>query len=345
MIDLISTLVSWLDEGAHVVCATIAASEGSTPRSAGSKMILRAGGDTRGSVGGGAVEAGVVQAAAQVLGHGMPTLLPYDLSGELAAGAGMVCGGKVTIFLERLQPGPDAVLYRELLARTSQGERCLLVTSVQGRGCALLTPGGSRSGAELPAEVLKHVLALKNLRAPALFTVGENDWLAESWAGPSRLFIAGAGHVARYTARVAAMAGFQVTVMDDRPEFASKSRFPESHSVQVKDLRSCLEGLAIGPDSSIVILTRGHLCDAEVLEQSLATRAGYIGMIGSRRKRDAVYEKLRGKGFTGADFARVRCPIGLAIGAQTPEEIAVSITAELIAARAARASGETAPPP
>ncbi|MDP3428020.1 MAG: XdhC family protein, partial [Humidesulfovibrio sp.] len=120
----------------------------------------------------------------------------------------------------------------------------------------------------------------------------------------------------------------------DRAEFASAERFPQAQTRVLDSYGDCFAGLAAGPEAFVVIVTRGHVHDAEVLAQALRTRAGYIGMIGSRRKRDAVYALLRGQGFGEADLGRVRCPIGLEIGAETPEEIAVSIIAELIACRA-----------
>ncbi|WP_243439833.1 XdhC family aldehyde oxidoreductase maturation factor [Fundidesulfovibrio soli] len=337
MTDLLKTLGLWLSEGKPVASATIVTHEGSTPRSAGSKMIVRPGGEMFGTVGGGLVEARVLQAAARVLGDGVPVIMDFDLTGELAAGADMVCGGKLRVFLERIEPGAEAALYAELLRRVEQGERVLLAVPMGGGPRALIPARGDALGARLPQGLLEGALqAGKDIRAPVVFEALEERWFLEPWAGPSPLYIAGAGHVSRPTARVASMTGFRVTVMDDRPEFANRNRFPEAHEIIVEDMRACLQDKPIGPDASVVIVTRGHAGDADVLAQALRTQAGYIGMIGSRRKRDSVYGKLRAQGFTDADFDRVRCPIGLDIGAETPEEIAVSILAELIQARAAR---------
>lgn len=138
---------------------------------------------------------------------------------------------------------------------------------------------------------------------------------------------------------MAALAGFDVLVLDDRADFANAERFPFCRTRVLPSFGDALAGVPCGPGCFLVIVTRGHVHDAGTLALALRTRAGYIGMIGSRRKRDAVYDRLRGQGFTDADFARVRCPIGLDIGAETPEEIAVSIVAELIAHRAGRDLG------
>lgn len=339
MTDLLRTLVAWLGEGTPVAAATIVTHEGSTPRGAGSKMIVRGGGAMHGTVGGGLVEARVLTAASRVLADGVPGVVDFDLTGELAAGADMVCGGKLRVFLERIDPGPEGELYAQLLERLERGERCLMAVPMGG-GARTLAPGrGPALGAELPGALLENARAAgRDLRAPVVFAVMDTRWLLEPWTGPAPLYIAGAGHVSRPTAQVAALAGFRVTVLDDRPEFASSERFPTAHEISVCDLRACLEGMPVGPESSVVIVTRGHVHDADVLAQALRTPAGYIGMIGSRRKRDSVYGRLREKGFTDADFQRVHCPVGLDIGAETPEEIAVSIVAELIQARAERES-------
>ena len=148
------------------------------------------------------------------------------------------------------------------------------------------------------------------------------------------LYCFGAGHVAVPTARLATLAGFRVIVVDDRPEYANKERFPDAYSTMVvKDFKHTLEGFEIDKDSYIVIFTYSHQYDREVLEQAINTEAGYIGMISSKRKRAAIFEALMAKGVKKERLEWVHSPIGLDIGAETPEEIAVSIVAELIQVR------------
>jgi xanthine dehydrogenase accessory factor len=312
---LLSILNQRLAAGEPVVSATIATHEGSTPRSAGSKMLRFADGGMAGTVGGGLVEAQVLEAMRAVTAGGAPALLSFELTGEMAAGADMVCGGRLRVFLERIAP-EDAPLFTELEAHLARGERCLLLTADNGGARSLLLPDGTR-GAALPEDAARQARERgSGILAPVLLECGD---------------------VSRPTAQVAALAGFQVTVLDDRPEFANRERFPWAREIAVLDgFENCFTGRAPGPDASVVIVTRGHLFDKIVLEQALRTPAGYIGMIGSRRKRRAVYDQLLSEGFTPADLERVHCPIGLSIEAETPEEIAVSIVAELIQARAAR---------
>ncbi len=153
-----------------------------------------------------------------------------------------------------------------------------------------------------------------------------------------QLFIFGAGHVAQPTAQLGTMMGFAVTVIDDRDEFANSSRFPTSRVVVCPSYDSAFDALRITSQSYIAIMTRGHLHDGTVLKQALETAACYVGMIGSSRKRDALYAELRKEGVRDESIARCHCPIGLTIKAQTPEEIAVSIMAELILCRATASS-------
>jgi xanthine dehydrogenase accessory factor len=154
---------------------------------------------------------------------------------------------------------------------------------------------------------------------------------------PGTVYLFGAGHVSRPVAELASVVDFQTVVLDDRAEFSNAERFPKADQIKViPSFHQAFEGLDIDRDSYVVILTRGHLHDKTVLEQALKSNAGYIGMIGSRRKRDLIYQELLGKGFAKNELERVCAPIGLAIGAETPEEIAVSIVAELIQVRAGR---------
>ena len=360
MNDILRTLIDHLERDEQLVQASILTHEGSTPRSAGSRMLLGEGEGAKtrivaGTVGGGLVEARVMEAGAQVLADGLRRVERFELTGELAAGADMICGGRLRVLLERLGPA-DLGLLQGLALALEAGKRCLrLIPLDQQSGLAqadqpspsgqpgqgrptLLLPAGRSLGAPLPPELEQAARrAGEGIAAPVALEYAGASYALEPWAAASPLFIFGAGHVSRPTAQIAALVGFRVTVLDDRAEFANAGRFPQAKISVLGGYADCFAGLHTGPEAFVVIVTRGHVHDAEVLAQALATRAGYIGMIGSRRKRDAVYERLRGQGFSDADLARVRCPIGLTIGAETPEEIAVSIVAELVQKRAGQA--------
>ena len=148
-----------------------------------------------------------------------------------------------------------------------------------------------------------------------------------------RLFVFGAGHIAVPLAHIADLVGFAVTVVDDREEFASSARFPRAEVMVVGSVAQAFARLAVSREGYVVAVTRGHALDEEVVAEALRTPARYIGMIGSKRKVAEVRRRLRERGFSEADLARVHAPIGLDIGAEGVEEIAVSIVAELIAVR------------
>ncbi len=345
MNDMWERVTTRLAAGQSVVRAAIVTQEGSAPRTAGASMLVFSDGGSWGTVGGGLVEARVLEAAAEVLESGAPRIMDFNLTGEAAAGADMICGGRLDVFLERLDPDM-AGLFAVLTGRVSAGERCLLATPLQpgservllaadGRRIALSGPAGP-AGPAGSADEAGRILARAgaDIQAPVCLEANGTRYFLEPCQGRPRVFLIGAGHVARATAQAAVLAGYAVIVLDDRPDFASRKRFPMAVQVAVvPSLDDCFAGRTLTSRDLVVIVTRGHLHDASVLAQTLATPAGYVGMIGSRRKRDAIYERLLASGVARADLGRVHAPIGLDIGAETPEEIAISIVAELIASR------------
>ena len=150
---------------------------------------------------------------------------------------------------------------------------------------------------------------------------------------PPRVVVFGAGHVGSAIAHAASVAGFRVVIVDDRPEFADPRRFPDTWRVLAASVDAALAAVTIAPQDAVVIATRGHRHDAMILERVAQSGAGYLGLLGSRRKQAVVTKALREAGVPAESLERVRVPVGLPIGAETPEEIAVSVTAELIAWR------------
>ena len=344
MIELIENINATLAGGRSVVAATIVTSEGSTPRTAGSKMLIFADDKIAGTVGGGLAEGQVMAAGAEVLKTGISRLMDFDMTGQASKGADLICGGRMRVFLERLDPEPATqALFATLGKALAKGERALVVTPLRAApdgdaGSCLLLPDGTVVGSDPGPEVLKAARESgRGIMAPVVMEAAGRRFFLEPAIAPSPLLLCGGGHVSRPTGQIAAMVGFRVTVLDDRPEFANPERFPFAAQTAVIDPAvGWLVGRSLGENDSIVIVTRGHAHDYDALAEALRTPAGYIGMIGSLPKRDAIYDKLLAAGFTRSDLARVKSPIGLEIAAETPEEIAVSIVAELIECRAAR---------
>jgi xanthine dehydrogenase accessory factor len=196
--------------------------------------------------------------------------------------------------------------------------------------------GGKIDGFSLDPEIQAQLRReLHSPVFPVLKHLDDRTYLLEKLASPGTVLIFGAGHVARPTLALAAKVGFKTGVLDDRPEFATAEHFPHSERIILVDsFANALTDVAVGDDAYLIIVTRGHHHDQTVLEQALATPAAYIGMMGSQKKIRACFDNLETRGWQKADLARVHSPIGLDIGSETPEEIAVSIVAELIAVRA-----------
>ncbi|MCB2190754.1 MAG: XdhC family protein [Deltaproteobacteria bacterium] len=355
MREFLAAVSQELAQGNSLCLATIIGQKGSAPRSAGSRFFVRRGGEFWGTIGGGNFEAQVIDKAAMALERGRSELMHYRLMGADVADTEMICGGDLDVFLDPVSaddPG-NLALYQAAAQAAGGGGRALLAT--------LMVDGGEpiAAGRKLLLRFGQPALGSLPLTDGTLTTLDrELDSVGRSpqrlWAGPGAaslpaplllepiatqpvVYIFGGGHVSQKLAPLAAMAGFGLVVADDRLEWANRQRFPQAQEIWNRPLERVLQGENLGPEAYIVIVTRGHLYDKEVLAQALRQNAAYVGMIGSKRKRAMIYKALSEEGFTSGQLDEVHSPIGLAIGAETPEEIAISIVAELVAVRAARA--------
>jgi len=336
----VSAVNEMLGRKQPLVMALILSQEGSTPRTTGTRMMIGADGYV-GTIGGGRIEASVMETAREMLIKPGAVTMSFDLTSEIADAMDMVCGGKLEILIDSIAPNEtNRLFFSSLLQMLDQRQKGLMVTELLESGVlqvnrAVLREDGVVIGTpDLEMEIDS---IPKKLLAPILIQSGDRRLFIEPVMAPGTVYLFGAGHVSLQTAILAKRVGFEVVVLDDRVEFANTSRFSDADDVRVPaSFEIAFEGLEIHADSYLVILTRGHLHDKTVLQQALKTPAVYIGMIGSRKKRDAIYQALENEGFTAKDFQKVHCPIGLSIGAQTPEEIAVSIVAELIHARSVK---------
>ncbi len=343
---LFREMAKLLQDGESFVVATIFDMIGSAPRAAGAKMVVRPDGSIAGTIGGGRLEANAMKLARQALASRRTTIQAFDLSGEDAAGMDMICGGKGEILIDFFDAADESnrAVCRAAAELLERKEKAWLVTAL-GRDLAsrqqcLVRCDGSLVGnldadpaflAKLtagPAKISIHAEALDGPR-----------FLVEPLRRAGTAYIFGAGHVSQRIAPLCETVGFRTVVLDDRPEYASGERFPQPTELVVLKGFDPLPELPVDEDSYLVIVTRGHLHDRTVLEQALRTKAGYIGMIGSKRKRDTVYQALLEQGYRREDLARVCSPIGVDILAETPEEIAVSIVGEMIKVRAERELG------
>jgi xanthine dehydrogenase accessory factor len=249
--DIYEEIVRLKKEGRSSALATIVQCIGSSPQKEGAKMLIRDDGSIVGTMGGGCLEAEVIQASIMTIRDGSARTLPIELTERHG---GLVCGGKVRVYIEPIIPEP-------------------------------------------------------------------------------RLIILGAGHVGRALAGIAKFSGFRTTVVDDREEFANRENISDADEIIVHDFRDVFSRVFAETNSYIVIATRGHNHDLDALKAALKTKAAYIGLLGSKRKRALLFKILGEEGFSQEDVGRVITPVGLSIGSVTPEEIAISIMAQIIQKR------------
>lgn len=350
MTDLHSEILQCLERGETVVVATVVGHSGSTPRTSGSKMIVHSDGRISGTVGGGALEGDVIRQAVNLFATRSGAILFYDLNETTATrDLDIVCGGTMHVFLDHVPASPAAIdVYRALAGSPAASGRALLAALVRGDDdhlevmrSVLNTDGTPVDPGLAPvSDFNEHYETLAGVGTHAsarLVPWGDDRLVIEPVLPPDTVYLIGAGHVSLEVAWLTHRLGFRTVVMDDRPEFASEERFPMADNLRVcPDYQDVFQGFTPDEDSYIVILTRGHRFDKKALAQALVSRAGYIGMIGSTRKRTTIYKGLTEEGLDPAQLERVHCPVGLAIEAETPAEIAVSIAAELIEHRAQR---------
>lgn len=340
MTNINKSIANLLHQGEDFVLATILSKFGSSPGTAGRKMVVRRDGSIIGTIGGGLVEAKVQQLASQVMDTGQPLVQQFNLTGAEVASMDMICGGQMEVLLEYIDAS-DSVLKEtyNLAASDHIRGKAILVTQFYDatQGVTVnnhyLVKENFDAGT-LPSEVVSAILKGNLVKSPQVLRTTTGNYLLESLAGYCTLFLVGAGHISQQLCPLANMVDFKTVVLDDRPEFANKIRFPSANDIKViSSFEETFTDLELDSNSFIVIVTRGHAHDKTALKQALSTPASYIGMIGSKSKRNAIYQALLKEGITQTDLERVYSPIGLAIGADTPAEIAISIMAEIIKVR------------
>ena len=346
-------IVKTLSERSDAALATVISRAGSAPRGVGAKLLVKHDGTSTGSIGGGSLEAKVLQEEQAVIRTGQAMILDFELTAEDLAADGAICGGGVRIFIEPLSAGaPDLLRIYQTLVNIRKGGPAALLATVMSVNGTFSRRGTSKALIDRDGKPIVSFLAEQGLidairpeidqalrenrsRTSTIHIGGKRfDLLLEPIPTESTVFVFGGGHISVCLAPLIKTVGFRLVVADDRPSFANRDRFPQADDVVVDRFEGLLERLAIQDHDYLVIVTRGHLHDLVVLEQALQTNATYIGMIGSRRKTRLLYEELVQRGVPRTQLDRVHAPIGLKIGAETPEEIAVSILAELIQVRA-----------
>lgn len=308
MLEFYQKLAKTLKQSA-VVLATVINTKGSTPREVGAKMFITVEGKTVGTIGGGAGEAKVYQQALQLLKTGKKQFVEIDLSGVPQREIQGVCGGTMRVLLELWSGSESLNLVNQIIDALTSGHSATIITPFTADEKPYLT---------------EQTEVIASLHSTALI---------EPLLPPSRLLIIGGGHIAISLVQIAKIAGFQVIVQDDRPDFATKERFPDASLVLPEPITSIQEILNKNSNLYVALVTRGYLQDLAALRLLSNYQLPYIGMIGSNKRVNTVYKILQAEGCSTEFLNQIYAPIGLDIGALTPEEIAVSICAELIKVR------------
>ncbi|MGN0775659.1 MAG: XdhC family protein [Candidatus Ventricola sp.] len=327
MRDILKTMRQRLLAGEELVLVTVIASSGATPRGAGARMLVGREGRICGTIGGGAVEYRSEIIAGEVLREKSSRDHSFTLTQDDVQNLGMICGGNCQVFFHYLAAGdPQAA------ALAAEAEEAF----VKGKDLWLISDighGGRLSLAEKDDEGLAPYFS----RHPQWINRDGMNLYVEQICDSGRVYVFGGGHVAQELVPMLAHVGFRCIVMDDRPEFASPALFPTAERVILGDFHRISDYLQIGGQDYVCVMTRGHASDTVVQAQVLRRRPCYCGVIGSKRKAAGVRLALKEEyGLTEEELDRVTTPIGLDILAETPEEIAVSITAQMIAHRAMR---------
>jgi xanthine dehydrogenase accessory factor len=354
--DVLDDLDRWYGQGEPVAMATVVATWRSAPRPAGATMLVGADGTAVGSVSGGCVEGAVYELAQQVVESGEPVLQRYGVSDDDAFAVGLTCGGILDIYVERIDNDlfPQ---FKDVVAAIRTGSPVAVVTCVQSNGDdpqhrvghrLIVYPDrvegtlGTQRIDDAVTDDVRGMLAAGRTGVLRYGYDGERrgddlTLFVASYQAPPRMIVFGAIDFAAAVARIGVFLGYKVTVCDARPVFATKRRFPDAHEVVVawpnRYLQAEADANRIDERTVVCVLTHDPKFDAPVLEVALRLPLAYVGAMGSRRTHDDRLARLREAGMSEEELARLASPVGLDLGARTPEETAVSVAAEIIAAQ------------
>ncbi len=347
MQDIFKELLRILENDEPCVLATVVKTTGSTPQKAGAKLLIRKDGGTVGTLGGGCVEGEIWSLAKQILqNHGSPLFRRFDLNEEFAARDGMVCGGTMYFFVDPIEEYNCFIPFAAEIMCVYQGSSPVAIATTVNNpggkshlGAKMLikqngTFQGSLNDEKLDLEAIKTGKRIAVSGGNIIFqTEDGTEIFVEGYNAPPTLILIGGGHVNKAVSTIASTLGFRIYVVDDRGEYVQRDRFPEAEGIVVDDYRDSLENVPAHFNSYIVVATRGHRYDDLALYAAVQTPARFIGLLGSKRKSLEIFKSLLKQNISPDRIKEIHAPIGLDIGALTPEEIAISILAEILMIR------------
>ncbi|MFJ6792678.1 XdhC family protein [Streptomyces sp. NPDC091268] len=352
MLDIAEELNRWVEQGRDFAVATVVAVGGSAPRQPGAALAVDGEGTAIGSVSGGCVEGAVYELCRQALEDGETVRERFGYSDDDAFAVGLTCGGIIDILVTPVPVGsPERELLAAGIAAAARGEAAALARIAEGpaelMGRAVLVrtegafEGGFGSHPELDRTIAEEARAMLDAGKTGLLEIGADGRLCgeplkvlvESSVPPPRMIVFGAIDFASALVRIGKFLGYRVTLCDARPVFATKARFPEADEIVVDWPHRYLETTEVDGRTVLCVLTHDAKFDVPLLELALRLPVAYVGAMGSRRTHEDRNKRLREVGVTELELARLRSPIGLDLGARSPEETALSIAAEIVANR------------
>ena len=346
MKDLLADLARWRQENKTIALATLVGIRGSAPRLPGARLAVTRDLLMSGSVSGGCVENAVMEQAMQVLDSGEPEIVNFGISDEQGFEVGLSCGGTIEVLIEPFPREPIWDSVQDAVTAARPAALAIGLEPVELRGCKLAVLEDAATAGSIHSELDDEIVAAAKRLLP---TGGSRSltlpWrqmqarvFIESFPPPFQLYIVGATHAAIHLCRMASQVGFRVTVIDARGIFANSDRFPEAEEVIHAWPQEVLSEALLDPYAYLVTLTHDFKIDTPALACGLRSQARYIGALGSRTTHARRLERMRDQGFSEADLARLHAPIGLDLGGRGPEEIALSILAEMLAVRNGRSA-------
>ena len=336
--------VTLAEKGESFVIATVTGTKGSTPQKSGAKLLIRKDGSAVGTLGGGCVEGDIWFAAKEILrNHEGPEYRDYYLNEDIAARDGLVCGGTMYFLIDPVWKPEEFLSIATGVTEAYDGGEAVAMATIVKRG-----EGSSEVGTKITVRangIMEGTLGSRDLdhvaiktaerlapygKCEQVLTSDGTELFVEAYTSPPSVLLVGGGHISKAVAPIAKTLEFRVLVLDDRSEFSNKERFPEAEQTAIGDYVTGLEQFQITKNTAIIIATRGHNFDDVALEAAARSEAGYVGLVGSSRKVILIYEQLLKRGVPLQRLRDIRSPIGLDIHARTPEEIAVSIMAEVV---------------
>jgi len=334
----IATAVNWMKAGRKVALATVVSTWGSSPRPAGSQLVVDESGAFEGSVSGGCIESTVITEAQFTISGRKAQLIRLGVSDDQAWDAGLACGGSVEIYVEPAQPFMD--VFQQLLRCCEQQQSACLVTDIGSGSKQMIASDADLS--ELPAAIGETARRVLRAGKSALLDVDGRRCFVHGFAPQPQLIIIGAVHITQSLVPMARLLGYETVVVDPRTAFATTDRFPDARRVSLWPERA-FQQVRLHANTALAAVSHAPRLDDPALVYALQSDVFYIGALGSKKTHAARLDRLSRKGFSSRLLARIHGPIGIAIGSVTPEEIALSIMAEITCVRRAQSFSQDGP--